>query len=248
MDHFLAKRQAHLVNTVHASSLQASTVLITGIPKEAVSVRALTCIFGALPGGVKKVWINRFAYIIVTNSIYSMVFDRNLKELPDIYDRRLAACSKLEGAETAVLRIAAKLVSTPTTLSNDMNTSVAKLSQDSVIETRIAQKSPYTDTERLTLAEQIVPRDTRPSDRLPVVFIPFGLPCMGVKVDTIDWAREEIRICNELLTKARETIEREESNEPEPDADGKLVGTEVTYPALNNSCKPAKNSEDKARW
>jgi hypothetical protein len=161
--------------------------------------------------------------------------DRNLKELPDIYDRRLAACNKLESAETAVLRIAAKLGSTPTTLPIDPNASTTKPSQDSVIESRSAQKSPHTDTERLTLAEQLVPRDKRPSHRLPVGFIPFGLPCMGEKVDTIEWAREEIRICNELLAKARETIEREESSEPEPDADGKLVGTEVTYPAFNSA-------------
>ena len=33
---------------------------------------------------------------------------RNLKELPDIYDRRLKACNKLEGAENKLLKIAAK--------------------------------------------------------------------------------------------------------------------------------------------
>lgn len=33
---------------------------------------------------------------------------RNLKDLPDIYDRRLKACNKLEGAENKLLKIAAK--------------------------------------------------------------------------------------------------------------------------------------------
>ena len=59
MAHFVAKRHDHLVDPVHARSVQANTVLITGIPPECISVRALTRIFETLPGGVKKVWINR---------------------------------------------------------------------------------------------------------------------------------------------------------------------------------------------
>ncbi|KAJ7881701.1 hypothetical protein B0H13DRAFT_933518 [Mycena leptocephala] len=42
-------------------------------------------------GGVKRIWVNR-----------------NLRTLPDVYDRRMAACGKLEGAETKLLSIAAK--------------------------------------------------------------------------------------------------------------------------------------------
>jgi calcium permeable stress-gated cation channel len=64
MAHFLAKRQEHLVNPVHARSVQANTVLITGIPPDYISVRALTRLFGNLPGGVKKVWINRRVKLI----------------------------------------------------------------------------------------------------------------------------------------------------------------------------------------
>lgn len=35
---------------------------------------------------------------------------RDLKELPDLYDRRTKACGKLESAETKILKLAAKVI------------------------------------------------------------------------------------------------------------------------------------------
>lgn len=92
MRHFVITRQHHLIDSIHAKSVQASTVLVTGIPARYLNQEALRKVFGALPGGVKKIWINR-----------------NLKHLPDVYDRRLNACNKLEAAETKLLSTAAKL-------------------------------------------------------------------------------------------------------------------------------------------
>ncbi|KAJ7686662.1 hypothetical protein B0H17DRAFT_984958 [Mycena rosella] len=91
MTHFVTTRQQFLVNPVHAKSVQANTVLVTGIPARYLTPAALYALFKDLPGGVKRIWINR-----------------NLRALPDVYDRRLAACSKLEGAETSLLSGAAK--------------------------------------------------------------------------------------------------------------------------------------------
>lgn len=92
MSHFILTRQQHLIDSVHAKSVQANTLLVTGIPAKYLNTEALAKLFGALPGGVKKVWINR-----------------NLKHLPDVYSRRLKACNKLEAAETKLLSTAAKL-------------------------------------------------------------------------------------------------------------------------------------------
>lgn len=52
----------------------------------------------------------------------------------------------------------------------------------------------------------IVPRDQRPQHRLG--WIPFK----GPKIDTIEWAREEIRICNELLGRGRGAIGGDKSS------------------------------------
>ncbi|KAF7360376.1 Protein kinase domain-containing protein [Mycena venus] len=91
MKHFVVTRQQYLINPVHAKSVQANTVLVTGIPTRYLTPMALHALFKDLPGGVKRIWINR-----------------NLRTLPDIYDRRMAACAKLEAAETKLLSIAAK--------------------------------------------------------------------------------------------------------------------------------------------
>ncbi|KAJ7512679.1 hypothetical protein B0H11DRAFT_1897989 [Mycena galericulata] len=91
MTHFITTRQQFLISPVHAKSVQANTVLVTGIPARYLTPNALYELFKDLPGGVKRIWINR-----------------NLRTLPDVYDRRLAACGKLESAETKLLSIAAK--------------------------------------------------------------------------------------------------------------------------------------------
>jgi hypothetical protein len=59
MRHFITMRQQHLIDPVHAKSVQANTLLITGIPTKYLNQEALMKLFRDLPGGVKKIWINR---------------------------------------------------------------------------------------------------------------------------------------------------------------------------------------------
>ncbi|KAJ4468911.1 hypothetical protein J3R30DRAFT_3385050 [Lentinula aciculospora] len=159
MRHWLYTRQSHLIDITHSKSVQANTVLITGIPQKYLSHAALHKVFDVLPGGVKNIWINR-----------------DLKELPDIYDRRLKACSKLESAENKLLNIAAK----------------RRLKSEK-------QASKEKDPEALS-SPSSVPEDQRPTHKLGL----FGL--FGEKVDSIEWARSEIRVCNELLEAGRAKI------------------------------------------
>ncbi|KDQ31952.1 hypothetical protein PLEOSDRAFT_1074367 [Pleurotus ostreatus PC15] len=170
MRHFVLTRQRHLIDPVHSASVQANTVLVTGIPSKYLSEQALISLFSHLPGGVKKVWINR-----------------DLKELPEIYDRRASACNKLESAETALLKTAAKL-----------RLEGLKKSQKGKKGSKEHDVVASGDVERADTS--IVPRDQRPRHRLG--WIPFK----GPKIDTIEWAREEIRICNELLGRGRGAI------------------------------------------
>ena len=61
MRHFVVTRQRWLIDPRNAKSAQASTVLITGIPQRYLTEAALTDLFSVLPGGVRKVWLNRYA-------------------------------------------------------------------------------------------------------------------------------------------------------------------------------------------
>ncbi|GLB42058.1 putative extracellular tail, of 10TM putative phosphate transporter [Lyophyllum shimeji] len=208
MTSFVLKRQQHLIDPVHAKSVQANTLLITGIPSKYLSKDALFNLFNDLPGGVKQVWINR-----------------NLKELPDIHDRRIAACNKLEAAETALMKTAAKLRFA------DRKKTGKKGGKSADVEA-----SPALGTDAV-----IVPREQRPQHRLGMI------PFFGEKVDTIEWAREEIRVCTELLEQGRRIIEndrrgiKDRSDEPEKDDEEKestesaKSGKKKSYPPLNSA-------------
>lgn len=206
MQHFTTVRQLHLINPAHSRSVQANTILVTGIPAKHLSEPALRQLYSHLPGGVKKVWLNR-----------------DLKELPSIYDRRLAACGKLESAETSLLSTAAKL-----------RRKALKKAHGA------SDPSPSADPERdVALAERLVPRDQRPSHRLPAGFMPFSLPLIGEKVDTIDWCRQEIAATTGLLTQGRQILADQNLSLPEDASeDGKVNKNDrakQTYPPLNSA-------------
>ena len=110
---------------------------------------------------------------------------RNLKELPDIYDRRLAACATLESAETSLLKAAAKLRLKAVQTAAKNGTDVEASNQESVQ----------------------VPESERPTHKLGF----FGL--IGEKVDSINWAREEIATCTQLLEEGREKLGGDDEEE-----------------------------------
>lgn len=204
MHHYVKARQQHLIEHDHARSLQANTILVTGIPERYLSKPSLLKVFEELPGGVKKVWINR-----------------NLKELPDIYDRRLAACNKLESAETALLRTAAKL---------------RQEEQKKSAKADDADPKKAVDPEIAPLdLGTAVPRDQRPSHRLGLI------PFIGQKVDTIEWTRKEIQDCNELLYQAILSIEKEEK---ETTSEAETASRKK--PKRQNSRKPSDIMKDAA--
>lgn len=167
MSHFAIERQKYLISPAHSKSSQANTVLITGIPTKYLSQKSLRKMFKDLPGGVKNIWINR-----------------DLGELPDIYQRRLDACNKLEAAETKLLSQATKLRASGAT-SEKKNVDVEAGDRD------------------VRSAASVVPKEKRPTHKLGFL----GL--LGEKVDTIEWATKEIQECNQLLDQGRETIQQQ---------------------------------------
>ncbi|KAG6889443.1 hypothetical protein C0992_005163 [Termitomyces sp. T32_za158] len=164
MKSFVSERQQFLLSSAHANTTQANTLLVTGIPAKELSAEALYNTFDYFPGGVKEIWINR-----------------NLKDLPAIYCRRLAACDKLESAETALFKTA------------------AKLRRAAIRKAEKSGKADDLETAQLIDAVSV----PRPQHRLGKI------PFVGKKVDTIDWCRKEIQTCSELLTAGRFIIEND---------------------------------------
>lgn len=196
MARFIPARQKHLLSPEHAQSVQGRTLLITGIPTKFLTEAALRSMYEHLPGGVSRIWINR-----------------DLQNLPDVYDRRTKACNKLESAQTSLLAIAAKLA-------------VIKNKNGGL------EKTSSADPERgITLSETHVPREKRPSHRLPWKFMPFALPFIGEKVDSIDWARKEIVETNRILEAERRSI-GQQSNK---DEDAEISEKKQSYAPLSSA-------------
>lgn len=119
--------------------------------------------------------------------------------MPDVYKDRLNACNKLESGETALLKTAAKIQAKKN----------KKLGKDADLPADVqAEENPNSERD-LGLVDQLVPRDQRPTHRLPLGFLPFGLPFISKKVDTIDWAKEEIDRTNKELTKMQKVLAKE---------------------------------------
>ncbi|KZT25738.1 DUF221-domain-containing protein [Neolentinus lepideus HHB14362 ss-1] len=225
MRHYVTTRQLHLVNPEHSSSAQANTMLITGVPQKYLSEKALKDLFSHLPGGVRKVWVNR-----------------DLKHLPDLYDDRMKACNKLESAETSLLNTAIKLRNKKFKADAKAAKKANKKGGSSdPADPRPSDGRPLTDpsihtsgsdvdTERdLTLAEKLVPQKKRPSHRLPVGPLPFSLPLMGKEVDSIEWARDEIERTNRALDEGRQALAVDIS------VTSGMAEGELTYPPLNSA-------------
>lgn len=157
---FIKNRQEFLLSPEHRASAQARTILITGIPNDFLSERKLSNMYSHFPGGVARVWLNR-----------------DLQDMPDLFDQRLKACNKLEGAIASVQKIAFKKIK----------------------KGKVTASSDNKDTELdLGVIEKYLTKKERPTHKLG------ALGCYGEKVDTLDWCREEIpRLTKELDERRR---------------------------------------------
>jgi hypothetical protein len=184
MRNYVTLRQRHLVDPIHSASAQANTILITGVPRKFLDETAIAKLFAHLPGGVKKVWLNR-----------------DLKDLPDIYERRVEACNKLESAEILLVKAALNRnkKANKGTVVPDNHPSPGEKDGKTV---EGAEEHP---------SDALVPRNERPTHRLPVLgFLP-----LGKKVDSIDWATQEILETTAILEKERGILSAEEGQEKE---------------------------------
>ncbi|KAG0215259.1 hypothetical protein BGX28_000478 [Mortierella sp. GBA30] len=175
------KRQRYLMSEHHALSLQATTILVCGIPRGENNPQALQNIFSAFPGGIKRIWL---AY--------------SANELQKQVDKRLALTNKLETAECALIR--AKLKHQ---LKNGRRASsaVSRGSTDPLREDPGQPPRPQQDQQRIqphgSLSDESFPEECRPRHR-PASF-PMSLfaSCCGAeKVDSVLTYRSELSNMN----------------------------------------------------
>jgi hypothetical protein len=162
---FVTHRQEFLTSPKYANSPQAKTILITGIPNDYLSEKKLTAMYSHLPGGVAKVWLNR-----------------DLKEMPQLFDDRLAACNKLEAAQSKLQKIAHK--------------KIKKGKVESSLHDKDAELS-------LDVADKYVTKKERPTHKLG------ALGCFGEKVDTIEWCQTEIPRLTKELDERRQAADKD---------------------------------------
>ena len=185
MAHYVYVRQRYFISPSHSSTAQARTILVTGIPQNFLKESSLTRLFNYLPGGVRKVWINR-----------------DLKDIPDLHNKRLKACKMLESAATSLIHKAIKgsrkrLIIPP------------KFADESSVISNAELTDFVSDLESRD-TEVLVSKHKRPSHRLPLfAWMPFSIPLLGKKVDTIEWACKRICELNDQLAQRREILARD---------------------------------------
>jgi hypothetical protein len=212
---FLHLRHQFLISKSHSKLAQAKTVLITSLPeKDLITEADLRTFASFVPGGVAKVWVYRDA-----------------PGLNGYYQQRLDACDKLEGAISQLLRDATKTWAKKQKREKAAHKPVEKLAQMQDAEhgrgnasgnlngaapntvdvqgtgnvtTRPVNgeaNSGHVDVEARKSSSPLSILDSvsRPSHRLRF----HGIPWVGVKVDTIEWAKKEIPRLNDEIARAR---------------------------------------------
>lgn len=125
---YIRMRQAYLTSPTHRMRASATTVLVSAIPRKWCTVEALDGLYDVFPGGIRNIWLNR-----------------NFDELSDKIKQRDNLASKLETAETDLVkkcvkaeekRIAAEAKKTKGTMSKEQ-----KQRQDAVKEEKGTQNA-----------------------------------------------------------------------------------------------------------
>lgn len=159
---FIKKRQAFLTCNSYRTRPESRTVLLTGIPNDLLDPDALRQFTSHLPGGTHRIWVAR-----------------DIKDLPDIYERQQIAFSKLEGAYASLISTVHKAHKK----SQKNSKGVPEVMEDG------QEWSKY------------IPRSKRHTHRLGFL----GL--VGKKVDSIDWASEEVLQTDKELSDRRAHME-----------------------------------------
>ncbi|KAF9421637.1 hypothetical protein BGZ94_008798 [Podila epigama] len=169
---YILRRQRYLTSEHHAQSLQATTVLVCGIPPGEDNIENLRSIFNALPGGVRRIWL---AY--------------EAKHLQKDCSKRIALINKLEVAECALIRGKLK----------HQAKKGRRASQGSSLSTNHLRNRPESAmASSMTVSDESFPPQKRPMHR-PSPFPLSILACGGEKIDSIQSYRSELSNINSSI-------------------------------------------------
>ncbi|KAG0088429.1 hypothetical protein BGZ93_010425, partial [Podila epicladia] len=172
---YITRRQRYLMSEHHAQSLQATTVLVCGIPPGEDNIQSLNRIFSVLPGGVRRIWL---AY--------------EAKQLQKDCAKRIALINKLEVAECALIRSKLKLQT-----QTGRRPSQASAASTDLLRNR-AQSGEEGAAGAIHQSDESFPSQNRPQHRAS----PFPLsklPCGGKKLDSILAYRSELSNMNSAI-------------------------------------------------
>jgi hypothetical protein len=150
---FINLRQAYLMSPYYTSRLSSKVVMYTSVPENYMSETKLREMLGP---AVRRVWLAT-----------------DTKELEELVDERDKAHTKLEAAET-------KLIKTANANKLKADKQAAKKGERSN-----SEEAAMADTESGSVSARYLQPKQRPIHRLK--------PLIGKKVDTIDWSRGELQ-------------------------------------------------------
>ncbi|KAG0249411.1 hypothetical protein BG011_009334 [Mortierella polycephala] len=174
---YITRRQRYLMSDHHAQSLQATTILVCGIPKGEDNLLSLHSVFSVFPGGIKRIWM---AY--------------SAKKLEKDVKKRNALTNKLESAECALIRAKLKHQLKSWRRASTTSRASTDLLRNNHNNNANMQQQQIVDSDESFSAE------SRPHHR-PVVF-PMSLfaSCCGAeKVDTVQAYRSELSNMNATI-------------------------------------------------
>ncbi|KAL1686821.1 hypothetical protein GGG16DRAFT_63488 [Schizophyllum commune] len=159
MNHFVRARHQFLLSDYHQRLPQSRTVLITNVPEELASEKAMHTFASFIPGGIDRVWLYR-----------------DTRALNKLFEERQKACKKLEGAESKLLRLAVKNHRKKQAQHDKLVKKSKKADPESATPEGLDLPPPSVD-----LLNELVPANKRPHHRTGLL----GL--IGKKVDSIEY-------------------------------------------------------------
>ncbi|KAF9359560.1 hypothetical protein BGX34_008298 [Mortierella sp. NVP85] len=171
---YIFRRQNYLMSERHGQSLQATTILVCGIPRGESNLQELYNIFGAFPGGVKRIWL---AYAA--------------PELEKEVAQRIKLTANLEAAECALIK--AKLKHHARLGKQTSHSSTMLLSTDKDTDTREQQQQNPV----ISHPDEALPPESRPHHSpIPFPISLFNSCCGKKKVDSIQTYRSQLSNMN----------------------------------------------------
>ncbi|KAF8937291.1 hypothetical protein BGZ47_009105 [Haplosporangium gracile] len=184
---YIARRQHYLLRPHHAQSLQATTILVCGIPIGDETLQSLHSIFSVFPGGVKRIW-----------PAYSAA------DLQKDVLKRVTLTDKLETAECALVRSKLKHQIT--------GNADSRRRQSGASSTNMLHQQ-----QAATARGDAFPPEKRPQHRPAVFPMTLFASCCGTKkVDSVStYSRELAELNNSIVTRQQAGIAAMHENEDE---------------------------------